>query len=127
MLRALIVEDNSHFREIFKTVFCNKFPAWTLEEAANGEEAWQRVRKIPPNLIFVDILLPGEDGLQLVQKIKGDLPDIRIAMLTNLDVPEKRRMAAKFGVERFFIKDSLNWEEIKEWVSFLSDRREKKL
>ena len=125
-MRALIVEDNSYFREIFKMAFLHKFPSFIVEEAGNGEEALQILTGMSPDLIFLDILLPGEDGLQLAQKIKMDFPNIRIAMLTNYDVPASRRAAAKFGVDRFFIKDSLNWEEIKEWVSFILDKPGKK-
>jgi len=125
-LRALIVDDNPHFREIFRMVFCNKFPSFIVEEAGNGEEALQMVNAMSPDLIFLDILLPKEDGLHLAQKIKGDFPNSRIAMLTNYDLSENRRMAAKFGVDRFFIKDSLNWEEIKEWVAFILDNPGKK-
>ena len=125
-MRALIVDDNPHFREIFRMVFCNKFPSFIVEEAGNGEEALQMVNAMSPDLIFLDILLPKEDGLHLAQKIKGDFPNSRIAMLTNYDLSENRRMAAKFGVDRFFIKDSLNWEEIKEWVAFILDNPGKK-
>jgi len=119
MLRVLIVEDNPYFREIFKMAFRNKFPSFIVEEAGNGEEAFQIIRGRSLNLIFLDILLPGEDGLQLAQNIKRDFPNIRIAMLTNYDLPANRRMASKFRVDRFFIKDSLNWEEIKEYVASL--------
>ena len=108
MLRALIVEDNLPFRELFKRVFHNKFPSIILEEAGNGQEAFQIIGGMSPEVIFLDILLPGENGLQLAQKIKTDFSNIRIAMLTNYDSPSNRRMAAKFGVDRFFIKDSLN-------------------
>ena len=122
MFRALIVEDNAYFREIFKMVFGNKFPSFIVEEAGNGEEALQIIKGRSPDLIFLDILLPGENGLQLAQKIKRDFPNIRIAMLTNYNLSAHRRMAAKFRVDRFFIKDSLNWEEIKEYVaSILND------
>ena len=126
MPRAVIVEDNLHFREIFKMVFGNKFPSFIVEEAEDGKEAWQIIRRISPDLIFVDILLPGEDGLQLAYKIKREFPNIRIAILTNYDSPSNRRKAAKFGVDRFFIKDSLNWEEIREWVGSTLDSPEKK-
>ena len=121
MMRALIVEDNPHFREIFRMVFSNKFPSFIVEEAGNGEEALKIIIEVVPELIFLDILLPGEDGLHLAQKIKEDFPNIRIAMLTGYDLPSNRRAAAKFGVDRFFIKDSLNWEEIKEWVAAITD------
>jgi len=117
MLQAMIVEDDLPFREVFKRVFLNKLPSLILEEAGNGEEALQIISEMSIDLIFLDILLPGENGLQLAQKIKKRFPNTRIAMLTNYDSSPNRRMAAKFGVDRFFIKDSLNWEEIKEWVA----------
>ena len=126
MLRALIVEDNPYFREIFKMVFSNKFPSFIVEEAGNADEALQIIRGSSPDLIFLDILLPGENGLQLAQKIKRDFPNLRIAMLTNYDLPANRRMAAKFAVDRFFIKDSLNWEEMKEYVASILDNPGKK-
>ena len=125
-MRVLIVEDNPRFREIFKIVFLNKFPSFIVEEAGNSEEALQAIGERYPDLIFLDILMPGEDGLHLAHKIREDFPNIRIAMMTNYDLPENRRMAAKFGVDRFFIKDSLNWEEIKEWVAFILDNPKKK-
>ena len=125
-MRALIVEDNSYFREIFKMAFHHKFPSFIVEEAGNGKEALQIITGMSPDLIFLDILLPGEDGLQLAQKIKMDFPNIRIAMLTNYDLPASRRTASKFGVDRFFIKDSLNWEEIKDWVVSILDNPRKK-
>ena len=126
MLRALIVEDDIHFRDVFKMVFGNKFPSFIVEEAENGEGALRIIKERPPDLIFLDILLPEENGLQLAQKIKAHFPNIRIAMLTNHDLPANRRMAAKFGVDRFFVKDSLNWEEIKEYVASILDNTGKK-
>ena len=126
MLRALIVEDNPHFREIFKMAFHHKIPSVIVEEAGNGEEALQIISGMSPDLIFLDFLLPVEDGLQLARKIKKGFPNIRIAMLTNYDLPANRRTASKFGVDRFFIKDSLNWEEIKDWVVSILDNPRKK-
>ncbi len=122
--RILVVDDEPDILNLARIVLeKNRHQAVT---ASNGEEALQMVNAMSPDLIFLDILLPKEDGLHLAQKIKGDFPNSRIAMLTNYDLSENRRMAAKFGVDRFFIKDSLNWEEIKEWVAFILDNPGKK-
>ena len=114
------------FEKYLRGLFIINFPSFTVEEAGSGKEALQIISGMSPDLIFLDILLPGEDGLQLAHKIKRDFPNIRIAMLTNYDLPASRRTAAKCGVDRFFIKDSLNWEEIKEWVGSLLDNPGKK-
>ena len=116
MLRALIVEDNRFFREAFKTSLHERLPSVVIEEAGNGEEALQRINVAPPDLIFTDIRLAGMNGLELAQRIKNDFPRIRIAMLTDYDFPEYRRAASQHGVDRFLVKDSLEWKDIKEFV-----------
>jgi two-component system, response regulator YesN len=126
MNRVLIVEDNPIFREAFREVLHERLPALAIEEAGNGEEALQRIKEAPPDFIFTDQRLAGMNGLELVQKIRKDFPRIRIAMLTGHDFPEFRRLASQYGVDRYFVKDSLDWKEIKEWIAIILDNPEKK-
>ena len=87
-----------------------------VEEAVDAEEALQKLNGNPPPLIFIDIRLPGMNGLQLTQKIKKDFPNVHIAIVTGYDVPEYRQAAAQFGAEAFFVKESFKWDEIKALV-----------
>ena len=121
MIRVFIVEDNQIFREAFKTVLQDRLPSLVIEEAVNGEEAVQRINEAPPDLMFVDMRLGGMTGLELAQKIRRDFPRTRIAMLTGYDFPEYRRVASQHGVDRFFVKDSLDWKEIKDFVQGLPE------
>ena len=116
MLRVFIVEDNRIFRESFKTILQERLPSIVIEEAGNGEEALQRIEGGPPDLMFVDMRLGGITGLELARKIKKDFPRTRIAMLTGYDFPEYRRTASQYGVDRYFLKDSLDWKEIEGFV-----------
>jgi DNA-binding NarL/FixJ family response regulator len=122
MLRVLIVEDNLIFREAFKTRLNDHFQAMAVREASNGDEALQKVGEAPPDLIFMDIHLPGANGLQLTQKIKKDLPNIHIAILTDYDLPEYRQAAVEYGADRFFVKSSFNWDEVEALVKSLGSR-----
>ncbi len=119
MLRVFIVEDNRLFRESFREVLQERFPSIVIEEAGNGEEALQRIKEAPPDLMFVDMRLGGMTGLELAQKIKNDFPRTRIAIITAYDFPEYRRTASQYGVERYFLKDSMNWGEIEEFVRYV--------
>ncbi len=65
MLKVLIVEDNRIFREVFKKGLVDYFPSMVIEEAGNADEALQKIKGGPPHLIFMDIRLPGVNGLQL--------------------------------------------------------------
>jgi DNA-binding NarL/FixJ family response regulator len=120
MLRILIVEDNRIFREAFKKGLLDYFPSLVIEEAANGEEALQKIKEGFPALIFMDIRLPGTNGLQLTQKVKADFPDITVAILTDYDLPEYRQAAVQYGADRFYVKNSLKWDELEALVQSIS-------
>jgi YesN/AraC family two-component response regulator len=116
MLRALIVDEYRFFRETFKTRLLEHFPSMSVQEAIDGKEAMEKINRMPPHLIFMDICLPGLNGLQLTHKIKKEYPDIKIAMLTAYDLPEYQQAASQCGADHFFVKDSLDWKEIEAFV-----------
>lgn len=115
-LRTLIVEDNRVFRQTLRESLATSFPAIAIDEAVNGTEALQRVNAFLPDLILMDIRLPGESGLGLTKKIKAIYPDITIFILTNYDTPECREAASRYGADRFIAKDSLNRMRLEELI-----------
>ncbi len=115
-LKILIVDDNRLFRETVKESLQTSFPTGTIDEAADGREALQELDTLAPDLIFMDIKMPGENGLELTKKIKANHPNIIIFIITNFNIPEYREAAFKYGADRFFGKDSLNFTELKEVV-----------
>jgi DNA-binding NarL/FixJ family response regulator len=120
MLKVLIVEDNRIFREAFKKGLGDYFPSLVIEEATNGEEALQKIKEGLPGLIFMDIRLPGVNGLQLTQRVKKDFPNINIAILTDYDLPEYREAAVQYGADRFFVKNSFKWDDLEALVQSIS-------
>jgi CheY-like chemotaxis protein len=119
-LRTLIVEDNRVFRQTLRESLETSFPAIAIDEAVNGTEALQRVNAFLPDLILMDIRLPGESGLGLTKKIKAIYPDITIFILTNYDTPECREAASRYGADRFIAKDSLNRMRLEELIKSYS-------
>ena len=112
MFRVLLVDDNRFFREAFKKDLSLQFPSAVIEEAADSDQALQSIKGTLPHLIFMDIRMPGMNGLQLTEKIKGETPNTRIAILTGYDLPEYREAALQCGADRFFVKSSLQWDEV---------------
>jgi DNA-binding NarL/FixJ family response regulator len=106
MKRILIVEDNAFFLQFLKETLQSRFPSTDILEAANGEEALQKIKTLPPDVIFMDLRLPGENGLELTKKIKAQYPDIIVVILTNYDVPEYREAAYQCRANHFVPKDS---------------------
>ncbi len=123
MFRTLIVEDNLFFRDLLKETLHSRFPSMVISEAGNAEEALEELDTLLPDLIFMDIRLPGESGLELTKKIKAQYPDIPIIILTSYDLPEYREAANKFQANYFLSKGSSTKESILTLVeSILSNR-----
>lgn len=106
MERILIVEDNALFLQFLKETLRSRLPSIDILEAANGEEAMQKIKTLPPDAIFMDLRLPGENGLELTKKIKAKYPDIIVVIITNYDLPEYREAAYQCGADHFLSKDS---------------------
>jgi DNA-binding NarL/FixJ family response regulator len=110
-LRVLIVEDSNLFRQLFKEALHNRFPSVEIYEAMDGREALLQVETLRPNLIFMDIRLPGENGLELTKKIKSRYPKTTVVILTGYDLPEYREASFPHA-DYFFSKDSLTTRDI---------------
>jgi len=123
MFKTMLVEDNTIFRESLGDSLQLQFPAMEIVETANGPEALERIDSLSPNLIFMDIRLPGQNGLELTEKIKNLYPEIIIIILTNYDLPEYREAAARFKADHFLSKDSMTHQEVNVIVkSILSEK-----
>ncbi len=120
MLKVLIVEDNPNFRQILKYFLKDRFPLIAVEETSEGNGAIQKIDFNCPDLIFMDIRLPGENGLELTRKIKTKYPDIKIIVMTTSDLSEYRETAKKHGAHHFMIKNSMTMEEIQDLVASIS-------
>jgi DNA-binding NarL/FixJ family response regulator len=107
MFTTMLVEDSFSFRQVVKDNLQDQFPSMDIIEATDGVEAFQKIDSHPPNLIFMDISLPGENGLQLTGKIKADYPDVIIIILTSHDSPEYREAAIRYKADYFFSKGAL--------------------
>jgi len=107
MFRTMLVEDSPSFRQVVKGNLQDQFPSMGIIEAADGVQAFQKIDGHPPNLIFMDISLPGENGLELTRKIKADYPNVTIIILTSHDSPEYREAAIGCKADYFFSKGAL--------------------
>jgi len=112
MFRTMLIEDNPSFRQILKENLKDLFPSMKIVEAGDGVEAFQKIESDSPHLVFMDIRLPGENGLELTRRIKADHPDIVVIILTSYESPEYREAATRFKADYFFSKDAIANDEI---------------
>jgi CheY-like chemotaxis protein len=110
-LKVLIVEDSTLFRQLLRESMHDRFPSIEIHEAGDGEEAFRKIETSRPDLIFMDIRLPGENGLELTKKVKARYPKIIVIILTGYDLPEYREFSCQYA-DYFFSKDSSTTENI---------------
>jgi DNA-binding NarL/FixJ family response regulator len=81
-------------------------------EAANGDEALKLVRKLKPDVVLLDIRMPGKDGLTTLEKIRADLPQLRVVMLSTFDNPTYVARAVAAGAHDYILKGASRAEII---------------
>ena len=112
MFTTMLVEDSTSFRQLVKNDLQDQFPSMNIIEAVDGVEAFQKIDSRPPNLILMDITLPGENGLELTRKIKADYPGVVVIILTSHDSPEYREAAIRYKANYFLPKGSIGTDEV---------------
>lgn len=112
MCLALIVENNVAFRQSFKRMLGTRFPSMRIDEAADGREAMQKISVSRPDVIFMNIKLPGANGLDITRKIRDENSEVVVVLLTSHDLPEYREAAYKSGASYFFAKGVSTGDEI---------------
>jgi len=102
--RILIVDDERRNRELLEVMLSTE--GYLLESATCGEEALRMVAQHPPDLILLDIMMPGMDGYQVAARIKGNLATkhILVIMLTALDDRNSKMHGLSAGAEAFLTK-----------------------
>ncbi len=99
---VLIVDDEGSIRESLSEIF--KDEGYYVFTSSSGEEAVELVKEQNPDLIFLDIWLPGIDGIQTLEEIKGLKPDIPIIMISGHGNIELAVKATKMGAYDFLEK-----------------------
>lgn len=103
-IRALLADDHSLFREGLAGILSAQPDFEVIGEAGDGLEVLVKARELVPDLIVMDITMPGCDGVEATQKIKEELPDVTIVMLTVRDEDEKLFEAIKSGAQGYLLK-----------------------
>lgn len=125
MAALLIVENNEFFRKLLKDYLKKQFPGLSIHEAADGETALQRIKVHPPEIVLMDIQLPGRNGLKLTKEIKTSYPQTAIFLFANYEVPELREIAYENGADCLIHKDSLISAGIPQMIQSVLSKRDR--
>jgi two-component system response regulator YesN len=106
MIKLLIVDDEPIEREGMQAILHKAFPDLEIKQAKNGKIAVEMAGVFKPDLILMDIMMPGMNGLEAIEQISSDYPNIKFVMVTAYDMFDYARQAIKLGVKDYLLKPS---------------------
>jgi two-component system, chemotaxis family, chemotaxis protein CheY len=102
--RILIVDDNDVIRRALRGLMRHDESLTVLGEAASGEMALQSIKAEEPDLVCLDILMPGMDGLAVLKAIREEHPRVRVIIITGQATSEVVAQARELGAKGFVVK-----------------------
>jgi DNA-binding NarL/FixJ family response regulator len=112
MINILIIDPNKPFRQSLKKLLLKHFPHVAVDVTGSGPEGMRKINATLPNLILLEIHLPGNSGLDLAAQIKSMHSDAVIAMLTSDNSPEYEAAVKKAGIEHLIPKNEWTGDDI---------------
>jgi len=106
-IRILLVDDHLLFRKGLVRLLDAQPDFDVVGEAADGLEAIEKAQLLHPDLVLMDIRMPNCDGLEATRQIKGQMPEMKVVMLTVSDNEEDLTAAVRNGADGYLLKDLL--------------------
>ena len=106
-MRIVIADDNDLVRRGVRSILSSQKQYEICGEAADGEEALQKVRELLPDLILVDVSMPGRGGLEVSRLLRQELPKIKIVILSQHDPIHLSPRAIEAGADACVDKSRL--------------------
>ncbi len=122
-MKIFILDDNKNTIRILKKIIDDKNLGIVIGEATNGAKGYNEIQNSRPDLVLVDLLMPGKDGLSIVKDIKKNFPEIEFIMISQVSSKDMIGKAYKYGVE-YYIYKPLNALEVESIIKKVQERIE---
>jgi len=105
-IRILLVDDHSVVRQGLRMFLALEPELEVVGEAANGAEGIEQVRKLQPDIVLMDLVMPVMDGIAAIQQLRKEFPNVEIIALTSVLEDEKVISAVRAGAIGYLLKDT---------------------
>jgi DNA-binding NarL/FixJ family response regulator len=117
-VRVLAVDDQAVFRRTARSLIAATPGFEQVGEAASGSEALELATHLHPDLVLVDVRMPGMDGLETAQRLAALEPDAAVVLISLEPVPELPAAVESVGAEAYLRKQDLSGRTLREvWVA----------
>jgi two-component system, NarL family, invasion response regulator UvrY len=110
MVRILIVDDHPIVRHGLKSELSRASDVKVVDEAADGNEAIAKARSSKPDLVLLDLALPGKTGLEVLKQLRAEMPHIRVLILSTYPEKQYAVRCLKNGAQGYLTKASASEE-----------------
>ncbi len=125
IMNVVLVDDSLLVRKRVANIISKMPGVKVIGEAGNSLEAIEVVRKTKPDVVILDIKIPGESGVKVLRKLKDEFEDLKIIMLTNYPDSQYKAECLMHGAE-YFLSKSDEFDKLPEVFSKLRKRQKGK-
>ena len=105
-LKVFIADDSAFIRERLPAMLSEIPGIEVVGQAKNGAEALDSIRALNPDVVILDIRMPGKTGIEVLHELKKDKPAPVVIMLTNYPYPQYKKKCLGLGADFFFDKST---------------------
>jgi len=105
-VRVLLADDHTLFRKGLRTLLERMHGVDVVGEAATGDEALERARELVPDVILMDVKMPGLSGIEAARRVLAENPHIGIILVTMFDDPESVFAGMRAGARGYVLKEA---------------------
>jgi DNA-binding NarL/FixJ family response regulator len=106
MIRVVVADDQPLLRVGFRMILAAEPDLDIVGEASDGSEAVTLVERLAPDVVLMDLRMPGMDGVEATRRITSEHPDTRVVVLTTFDLDEYVFASLRAGASAFLLKDA---------------------
>ena len=120
MINVLVVDDQTLVRSGISQILSHAVDIAVVGDAANGSEAVEKTLRLRPDVVLMDVRMPGMDGLEATRRIVAERPETKVIVLTTFELDEYVFGAVRAGASGFLLKD-IDPDSLREAVKVVAD------
>jgi DNA-binding NarL/FixJ family response regulator len=121
-IRVFLADDHKILRESLVILLSQQENIEVVGAAGDGQEAYRKILELKPDIAVLDISIPNLNGLDLAQKLRAEMPEVKVVILTMHKSGEFVSKALRAGVRGYVLKDNA-LEELMECINLVFDRK----
>jgi len=121
-IRVFLADDHKILRESLVILLSQQENIEVVGAAGDGQEAYRKILELKPDIAALDISIPNLNGLDLAEKLRAEMPEVKVVILTMHKSGEFVSKALRAGVRGYVLKDNA-LEELMECINLVFDRK----